>query len=76
LLAATRYVQEPQLEACGNWETLEQQVWDGKIDRKEARKQFKDLWSQVTIDDLPPLKEGLWQWDFPVPGYSGDIFSP
>jgi murein DD-endopeptidase MepM/ murein hydrolase activator NlpD len=73
--AATRFVQEPQLEGCLQWEGVEQGLLDGKIEGKEARKRFKELWSQVTIDDLPPAKEGLWQWDFPVPGYGEDSYS-
>ena len=73
--AATRYVQEPQLEGCRQWEQVEQALLDGKLEGKEARKSFKELWHQVTIDDLPSPKEGLWQWDFPVPGYGEDSFS-
>jgi murein DD-endopeptidase MepM/ murein hydrolase activator NlpD len=75
LQAATRFVQEPQLEACRQWEITEQALMDGKLEAKEARRRFKELWRQVTIDDLPSPKEGLWQWDFPVPGYGEDSFS-
>src|SRR6266705_2637025 len=37
LRATTNYVQEPQAEACRQWEEWEQKVWDGKADRKEAQ---------------------------------------
>jgi murein DD-endopeptidase MepM/ murein hydrolase activator NlpD len=73
--ATTNYVQEPQAEACRQWEELEQKVWDGKADRKEAHAKFKELWPRVTIDDLPSPKEGLWQWVFPMPGYGADDWS-
>jgi murein DD-endopeptidase MepM/ murein hydrolase activator NlpD len=75
LSAATSYVQEPQAEACRQWEQLEQQVRDGKVDRRTVRAQFQALWPQVTIDDIPSPKEGLWQWDFPMPGYGADDWS-
>jgi murein DD-endopeptidase MepM/ murein hydrolase activator NlpD len=73
--AATRYAQEPQKEACVQWEITEQALMEGSIDGKEARKRFRELWKKVTIDDLPPPKEGLWQWVFPVPGYGEESYS-
>ena len=75
LQAASSYVQEPQAEACRQWQEWEQKVWDGKAERKEAQTKFRELWSRVTIDDLPSVKEGLWQWDFPMPGYGADDWS-
>lgn len=71
--AATRYVQEPQREACRLWEEVEQAVWDGRIERKEAQAKFKDLWPQITIKDLPQPKD--WQWIFPLPGSDASNWS-
>ncbi|MES2201101.1 MAG: M23 family metallopeptidase [candidate division FCPU426 bacterium] len=75
LSAATRYVEEPQAEACRQWEITEQAVWDGSIDRKDARKRFQELWPNLSITELAPPPEGLWQWVFPLPGYGPDDFS-
>lgn len=75
LHAATRYVQEPQLEGCNQWQEIEQAVMDGKIDRKEAQRRFKEQWPQVSIDDIRSEKERKWQWVFPVPGSGEDDWS-
>ena len=75
LPGTTRYVQEPQREACRLWQDVEQAVWDGTIDRHEARRQFQALWPQIVVDDVPPQPEGRWQWMFPLPGYSEEDYS-
>lgn len=74
LQAATRYVQEPQAEACRLWEEAEQGMMAGKFDYKSADKRFKELWPKVVVDDLPSPKEGHWQWMFPLPGYDASCF--
>jgi len=79
-LAATRYVQEPQREACRLWEEAEQGLMTGKLDSRAAQTRFKELWPKVVVDDLPSPKEGHWQWMFPLPGYDatafGESYSP
>ncbi len=73
--AATRYAQEPQLQACLDWEKTEQALMDGSLSDKDARQKFNELWPLVAIDDLPSPKEGLWQWVFPLPGYRESDYS-
>ena len=75
LRGATRYAQEPQLQACLDWEKTEQALMDGAMSDKEARAKFIELWPLVAIDDMPSPKEGLWQWVFPLPGYGEGDYS-
>jgi murein DD-endopeptidase MepM/ murein hydrolase activator NlpD len=79
-VAATRFVQEPQGEACRLWEEAEQALMSGQLDGHAAQERFKALWPQVVVDDLPSPKEGHWQWMFPLPGHDatayGDSYSP
>jgi murein DD-endopeptidase MepM/ murein hydrolase activator NlpD len=72
--AATRFVQEPQAEACRLWEEAEQALMSGKIDGHTAQQRFKALWPQVVVDDLPSPKEGHWQWMFPLPGHDASAY--
>jgi murein DD-endopeptidase MepM/ murein hydrolase activator NlpD len=74
LNAATRYVREPQMEACYQWQKVEQAVQDGTIHRLEAQKIFRQLWPKVIIDDVPAKHQGYWQWVFPLPGHNEDSF--
>jgi murein DD-endopeptidase MepM/ murein hydrolase activator NlpD len=78
--ATTRFVQEPQREACRLWGEAELALMAGKLDEKSARARFKALWRQVVVDDLPSPKEGRWQWMFPLPGHDakayGESYNP
>lgn len=73
--AATRYAPEPQREACRLWEQVEQAVWDGKADRKEATAKFIELWPMLTAGDPIIPSEHTWQWVFPLPGHNSDNWS-
>ena len=72
--AATRFVQEPQAEACRLWEETEHALMSGKLDGRAAQARFKTLWPQVVVDDLPSPKEGHWQWMFPLPGHDASAY--
>ena len=78
--AATRFVQEPQTEACRLWDEAEHGLMNGTLDEKAAAKRFRELWPKVVVDDLPSPKEGHWQWMFPLPGYDatcyGESYNP
>jgi len=80
LRAGSRYVQEPQLEACRLWNETVHALQDGKVDGKVARERFKALWQTIEVDDLPSPKEKHWQWMFPLAGYDtgffGESYSP
>lgn len=80
LRAGSRYVQEPQLEACRLWNETVHALQDGKVDGKAARERFKALWQTIKVDDLPSPKEKHWQWMFPLAGHDassfGESYSP
>jgi murein DD-endopeptidase MepM/ murein hydrolase activator NlpD len=72
--AGSRFVQEPQLEACSQWNEAVHALFDGRLDGRQARERFKALWQTIKVDDLPPPREGRWQWMFPLAGHDDDAF--
>lgn len=74
LRAGSRYVQEPQLEACRLWNETVHALQEGKVDGKAARERFRLLWQTIKVDDLPSPKEKHWQWMFPLAGHDAGFF--
>lgn len=74
LRAGSRFVQEPQMEACRLFNEALHALEDGHLDGRAARERFKAIWQAIKVDDLPPPKEGRWQWMFPLPGYDAEAF--
>ena len=72
--AGSQYVQEPQLEACSQWNEAVHQLESGRLDGRAARERFQALWQTIKKDDLPSPKENHWQWMFPLPGYDADCY--
>lgn len=74
LPAGSRYVQEPQLEACRLFNEATHALMEGRLEGRNARERYKALWLAIKVDDLPPPKEGRWQWMFPLPGHDASAF--
>ena len=72
--AGSRFVQEPQLEACSLWNEATHALMDGKMDAKIAKERFIALWKTIIVDDLPSPKEKHWQWMFPLAGHDAASF--
>lgn len=80
LPAGSRFVQEPQLEACRLFNEATHALLEGRLDGRAARERYKAVWSAIKVDDLPPPVEKRWQWMFPLPGHDatafGDSYQP
>lgn len=74
LRAGSRFVQEPQLESCRLFNEALHALTEGRIDGRAARERFKALWPALRVDDVPPPKEGRWQWMFPLAGHDATCF--
>lgn len=74
LRAGSQFVQEPQLESCRLFNEALHALREGRIDGRAARGRFRALWPALRVDDLPPPKEGRWQWMFPLAGYDASCF--
>ncbi|HTA16560.1 MAG TPA: M23 family metallopeptidase [bacterium] len=72
--AGSQYVQEPQLDACGQWNDAVHALEQGRLDGRAARETFRGLWKTIIVDDLASPKENHWQWMFPLPGYDTGCF--
>lgn len=74
LPAASRYVQEPQLESCRLFHEALRGLMEGQLDGRAARERFRALWPALQVDDVPPPRVGRWQWMFPLPGHDAGAF--
>jgi murein DD-endopeptidase MepM/ murein hydrolase activator NlpD len=74
LRAGSQFVQEPQLESCRLFNEALHALMEGRVDGRAARERFKALWAALKVDDLPPPKEGRWQWMFPLAGHDARCF--
>ena len=74
LPAASRFVQEPQLESCGLFNEATHALMEGRLDGRVARERYRALWPALKVDDLPPPLEKRWQWMFPLPGHDSGAF--
>jgi murein DD-endopeptidase MepM/ murein hydrolase activator NlpD len=74
LRAGSQFVQEPQLESCRLFNEALHALEEKKIDGRTARERFKALWPALKVDDVPPPKEGRWQWMFPLAGHDASCF--
>jgi murein DD-endopeptidase MepM/ murein hydrolase activator NlpD len=72
--AGSRFVQEPQLEACRLFNETLHALFDGRLDGRAARERFRALWVALKVDDVPPPRAGRWQWMFPLPGHNSSDF--
>jgi murein DD-endopeptidase MepM/ murein hydrolase activator NlpD len=72
--AASRFVQEPQLESCRLFNEALRGLLEGRLDGRAARERFRGLWPALRVADAPAPRAGRWQWVFPLPGHDAHAF--